>query len=49
MKDLESGTDPDQRKMEYIASSLVLRAIAIKHRKNVKRSTRRTSSTTQIP
>jgi hypothetical protein len=49
MKDPESGADPDQRKMEYIASSLVLRAIAIKHRKNVKGSTRRTSSTTQIP
>jgi hypothetical protein len=49
MKDPESCTDPDQRKMEYIASSLVLRAIAIKHKKNVKRSTRSTSSTTQMP
>jgi hypothetical protein len=49
MKDPESGNDPDQRKMEYFASSLVLRAIAIKHKKNVRSSTRRTSSTTQIP
>jgi hypothetical protein len=35
--------------MEYFSSSLVLRAIAIKHKKNVKGLTRRTSSTTQIP
>jgi hypothetical protein len=49
MKDPEFRIDPDQREREYLASSLVLRAIAIKHKKNVKSSTRRTSSTTQVP
>jgi hypothetical protein len=36
-------------KMEYIASSLVVQAIAIKHKENVNCSTRRTLLTTQIP
>jgi hypothetical protein len=49
MKDPASGTDLDQEEREYFASSLVVRAIAIKHKKNVKSSTRRTASTTQIP
>jgi hypothetical protein len=49
MKDSGFLVDPNQRKMEYIASSLVLRAIAIKHMKNVNTSTGRTPSTTQIP
>jgi hypothetical protein len=35
--------------MKYLASSLVLRAIAITHKKNVKCSARRASLATQIP
>jgi hypothetical protein len=41
--------DPDQGKMKYHASSLVLKAIAITHKKNVKCMAGRALLTTQVP